>query len=219
MQPTTDTRPATAAPSETTDTGAGAKAITGNTAPLTAEYYAARLRYLQAQLQRARAQEAEHGALVAMYRAAQHASDGDRHMLATLAERDQHNARECARRTEQHIGALLRDHPEALRAFEPHAVEPHAVVTITIRRDEITTHATLHMGFQFHGQQTERRQDRLFWRSTDADWVEHEYTLGIELVEFLDGIDLPRRVADMLPRAPTPAGLAAAAEAAAALRA
>jgi hypothetical protein len=214
MQPTTDTRPATAAPHATTDTGAGAKAITANTAPLTAEYYAARLRYLQAQLQRARAQEAEHGALVAMYRAAQHASDGDRHMLATLAERDQHNARECAKRTEQHIDALLRDHPEALQG-----VEPHAVVTITIRRDEITTRATLHMGHQFNAQQTERRQDRLFWRSPDPDWVDHEDTLGIELVEFLDGIDLPRRVADMLPRAPTPAGLAAAAEAAAALRA
>ncbi len=214
MQPTTDTRPATAAPSDTTDTGAGAKATTANAAPLTAEYYAARLRYLQAQLTRARAQEAEHGALVAMYRAANHASDGDRHMLATLSERDQHNARECGKRTEQHIDALLRDHPEALQA-----VEPHAVVTITIRRDEITTRATLHMGHQFHAQQIERRQDRLFWRSPDADWVDHEDTLGIELVEFLDGIDLPRRVADMLPRAPTAAGLAAAAEAAAALRA
>ena len=213
MQSTTDTRPATAAPHATTDTGAGAKAITATAAPLTAEYYAARLRYLQAQLLRARAQEAEHGALVAMYRAANHASDGDRHMLATLAERDQKAASDNAKRIERHISELLRDHPEAMLG-----VEPHAVVTITIRRDEITTRATLHMGHQFNAQQTARRQERVFWRTPDADWVEHEDTLGIELVEFLDGIDLPRRVADMLPRAPTPAGLAAAAEAAAALR-
>lgn len=219
MQSTTDTRPETTAPHATTDTGAGAQASTAATAPFTAaplsaEYYAARLRYLQAQLQRARAQEAEHSALVAMYRAAHHASDGDRHMLATLAECDAQTAHASAVRVEQLIADLLREHPEALQA-----VEPYAVVSITIRRDEITTRATLHMGHQFHAQQTERRQSQMFWRGVDPEWITHENTLGIELVEFLDGIDLPLRVADMLPRAPTPAGLAAAAEAAAVLRA
>lgn len=213
MQPRTDLRPDTAAPEREIDTGTAEKAITRRVRPDAPGYYPARLRYLRVQLQRVRAEEREHEALAAMYRAAGHANDGDRHMLATLADRDTGNARQLAERIERDIETLTTEHPEALLG-----TDPHAVVTITIERDRIVTVAALHMGRIVHATQTERRNDRLFWRCHDPEWNECRARLGDEFVEFLESIDLPRRVADMLPRPATPAGAAIVADAAAALR-
>lgn len=213
MQPSTDPRPDTATPERAGDTGTAAQAITRREPPPAPGYYTARLRYLQAQLLRARAEEQEHKALSAMYHAAQHACDGDRHMLATLADRNASNARTLGDRIERDIEALAREHPEALLG-----IDPHAVVTMVIRRDEITTRVMLCMGTAAHAHQTERRQQNMFWRCVDPEWIDHRDRLGTELVEFLESIDLPSRVADMLPRPATAAGAAHVAEAAAAMR-
>lgn len=197
-------QPTTAAPHTATDTGAGGEAITPAAVRPAPSYHAARLRYLQAQLLRARAEENEHGALAAVSLAAGDTSDGDRHMLAALAQRDADTARKLADRIERDMADLVRLHPDAVLG-----IEPHAVVTITIRRDEITTRAMLCMGQLYHASHTESRSGRMFWRSTDADWIVHEEKLGTELVEFLESIDLPTGVANMLPR-PATAAIAAA---------
>lgn len=217
MQPNTDQRPDTAAPDRAPDTGTAEQAITHAGEAAAPGYYPARLRYLRAQLQRAQAEEREHEALSAMYRAAQHASEGDRHMLATLADRDAAAARQLAERLERDIATLISDHPEAMLG-----TDPHAVVSITITHDKITTRATLFMGCAHFAQQIDVRAPRGGgWVCRSREWDRYRDRIGTEMIELLEsiGITAPRRVADMLPRAAAPAGAAIVASAAAALRA
>lgn len=215
MQPNTDQRPDTAAPDRAPDTGTAEQAITHRVTADAPGYYPARLRYLRARLQRVQAEEREHDALSAMYHAAQHASEGDRHMLATLADRDASNARRLAEGLEREIESLTAEHPEAMLG-----TDPQAVVSITITHDKIVTRATLFMGCAQYAQQIDIRAPRGGWVCRSKEWERHRQRLGAEVVEFMESIGItgPRRVADMLPRPATPAGAAIVAEAAAALR-
>ncbi|MDR0182427.1 hypothetical protein [Lysobacter arvi] len=88
--------------------------------------------------------------------------------------------------------------------------EPMAVIVVTVHRDRIEQHARLVMGTAASASRRWTRVGGSSWRCSDADWAEHEEALGVELTEFCEAMDLPSRVADMLPRPPAPASRAAA---------
>lgn len=79
-------------------------------------------------------------------------------------------------------------------------VEPMAVVVITIRRDRIEQVARLLMGGTHSASRVWERAGRCSWQSRDPDFGLHEERLGLELAEYMEALDLPTRVADMLPR-------------------
>lgn len=83
-----------------------------------------------------------------------------------------------------------------LYAQEP----PHATVTIEVRRDQIHMRAALSMGSSVTATRDWHRDTGGAWRSKDPDFAARELTTGVELAEFVDAIDLPMRIADMLPR-------------------
>ena len=89
-----------------------------------------------------------------------------------------------------------------------------AMVMVQIRRDRIAVVATLDMG----GLQTVSRTWVLespgVWRSHDQYFIAAEDRIGVELAEYLDALELPLRVARMLPRPASAAGATAMAEAA-----
>lgn len=88
------------------------------------------------------------------------------------------------------------------------------VVMLHVRRDRIAVVATLDMGGVHAISRTWAREAAGVWRTTQPDFVAAEERIGVELAEYLDGLDLPTRVAEMLPKPATAAGLAAMAEAA-----
>lgn len=81
---------------------------------------------------------------------------------------------------------------------------PMAVIVTTVHRDRIQQTARMVLG----GTQTATRtwtRDRPSggsWKSRDMDWHDHEDRIGIELAEYMHALDLPTRVAAMLPRLP-----------------
>ena len=79
---------------------------------------------------------------------------------------------------------------------------PMAVVVMVITKDHITQHAHLHMGGFHPATRNFLRTGPSSWRSKDPEFIEHEQRIGIELAEFVDGLDFPSRIADMLPRVP-----------------
>ena len=83
--------------------------------------------------------------------------------------------------------------------------EPIALVVVAITRNRITVQAALHMGGHQLVQRCWERVDNhgnSAWSSRDPEFIAHEERIGIELAEFADALDLPDRVANMLPRAP-----------------
>jgi len=89
-----------------------------------------------------------------------------------------------------------------------------AAVLIHISRDRIAFSATLDMGGLQSVTRTFTADSNGGWRSQQPDFIAAEERIGVELAEYLDGLDLPTRVAAMLPRPATPAGNAAMAAAA-----
>lgn len=75
-----------------------------------------------------------------------------------------------------------------------------AVVATVITADGITTTVQLRMGGVQAVQRTWTRCGRGSFQTHDPEFVSHEDRIGIELAEFADAIDLPVRVANMLPR-------------------
>ena len=53
------------------------------------------------------------------------------------------------------------------------------------------------------------RGERGFWNSRDPEFILAEDRIGVELAEFVDRLDFPGRVAEMLPRLPGSASTAA----------
>lgn len=90
-----------------------------------------------------------------------------------------------------------------------------ALLLVSISPDRVRMTASLVMG---NGSQTVarswHRRGKGTWESRDPEFIDAEERLGVELAEWLDAIDLPTRVANMLPRPGTPAAAAAIAEAA-----
>ena len=89
-----------------------------------------------------------------------------------------------------------------------------AVVMLHIHRDRVAVIATLDMGGHSTVSRTWSLDGSGAWRTRDPEFIAAEDRIGIELVEFLDNLELPFRVAQMLPKPPTAAGVAAMAEAA-----
>jgi len=89
-----------------------------------------------------------------------------------------------------------------------------AAVLIHISRDRIAFTATVDMGGLQSVTRTFAADPKGGWRSQQPDFIAAEERIGVELAEYLDALDLPTRVAAMLPRPATPAGNAAMAAAA-----
>lgn len=77
---------------------------------------------------------------------------------------------------------------------------PHATVTIEVHHDQILMRAALCMGNSITVSRRWDRADGGGWKSNGDDFASRELNTSVELAEFADGIDLPTRVADMLPR-------------------
>lgn len=92
--------------------------------------------------------------------------------------------------------------------------ECSAVVMLHIRRDRVALVATLDMGGLCTVSRTWSAESPGVWRTRDQEFIAAEDRIGVELAEYLDGLNLPFRVAQMLPKPPTAAGVAAMAEAA-----
>lgn len=97
--------------------------------------------------------------------------------------------------------------PKAITAAAP----PMATIAMVVFQDHIQLTGTLHFGFS--SRKVSRRWDRITartWRTNDPEFIAAEERIGLEMAEFLDSLDLPHKVADMLPRPPAPGSTAAA---------
>ena len=94
------------------------------------------------------------------------------------------------------VNAQLRAMHSDIFAQEP----PHATVTFDIRHDQIQMRVALSMGNTISANREWKRQPGDGWRTDSEDLAARELTLGVELAEFADAIDLPTRVANMLPK-------------------
>jgi hypothetical protein len=84
-------------------------------------------------------------------------------------------------------------------------------VSLVISRDRILVMGSLRMGSTQQVLRTwERASGNSSWKTRDPEFIAHEHRIGLELAEFLDAIDLPGRVANMLPRLPATNSTAAA---------
>lgn len=93
----------------------------------------------------------------------------------------------------------------------PAAAQPMATITMLVFPDRIFLSGSLEFGRSTR--RVMRHWDRITpgtWRTNDPEFIAAEGRIGLELAEFLDGIDLPHKVADMLPRPPAPGSTAAA---------
>lgn len=76
---------------------------------------------------------------------------------------------------------------------------PSAVIVITVHHDTITQCARLVLGESHTVSRTWKRIGRGLWQSHEPEFLEAEERIGPELAEYLDGLDLPTGVADLLP--------------------
>lgn len=79
---------------------------------------------------------------------------------------------------------------------------PMAVVVTVITADRITQRAHLHMGGIQSAAMDWHRVGPSSWRTNDREFIESEDRLGPALAEYMEGLDLPSKVANMLPRRP-----------------
>lgn len=82
---------------------------------------------------------------------------------------------------------------------------PMAVVVTVITADRITQHAHLHLGGLHTAVRDWRRTGNRSWTSRDDEFIASEERIGVELAEYADQMELPIRIANMLPHAPASA--------------
>lgn len=209
MDTNTDT-PATAHPPVDPGTGAGADAITRR--PDTERVHAftqASVHWLELQAAARRADAAMYQALARAHEADPFLADPSRGVLIDSARERADACEEAARALDARAAVLRQDLPPPAPLQEP----PLAVVVLTVERDRIVQTARLVMGGTHTCKRTWTRQGTCSWRTTDPEWLAGENRIGLELAEFMDDVDLPTRVADMLPRPANPDAAAKAAEA------
>ena len=78
---------------------------------------------------------------------------------------------------------------------------PYAVVVTVITRDSIRQQAILQMGGRHTASREFHRTGQWSWRATQNEFIAAEERIGLELAEYMDQLDLPTRVANMLPHA------------------
>lgn len=86
---------------------------------------------------------------------------------------------------------------------------PMAVVVTVITANRITQRVHLHMGGVQSAARDWQRTGPGSWRTSDPEFIEAEDRLGVELAEYMEALDLPSRVANMLPRRPADTSSAA----------
>ncbi|CEM57808.1 hypothetical protein ABFU56_08825 [Xanthomonas campestris pv. campestris] len=93
-----------------------------------------------------------------------------------------------------------------------------ATITMHVTHGAVVVTATLNMGPLREARQTweRRRGTGTGWKLIDGPrlWTTAEDRISTELAEFMDGLDFPFDLANMLPRRPTAAAAAAVAQAA-----
>lgn len=87
--------------------------------------------------------------------------------------------------------------------------ESSVVVMLHVQRDRIAIIATLDMGGLHTVSRTWVAESPGVWRTRQPEFAAAEDRIGTELAEYLDALELPSRVARMLPKPPTAAGFAA----------
>ncbi|HYG06883.1 MAG TPA: hypothetical protein VD865_10815 [Stenotrophomonas sp.] len=106
----------------------------------------------------------------------------------------------------------------AVAAYERALGECSATITMHVTHDTVVVAAVLHMG-QHRGasQRWERRRGAgQGWKLVDGPrlWTADEERISTELANFMDGLDFPFALANMLPRRPSVAVSESIAEAA-----
>lgn len=193
--------PATTHTPEAPGTGTGAQASTPSPRPSAyAEchhYIRVSIRQLEAVVRRCRAEAQEHRLMAEAHRADPFLSPSERDLYAGHAEQRARRADEYGDLVQRRVDGMRREYPAAALS-EP----PAAEVRMHIQRDEIALSAQLRMGGAQHAvtQRWLREPGRPGWRSADPVWGLAEARLGLELAEYMEALDLPTRVADMLPR-------------------
>ena len=76
---------------------------------------------------------------------------------------------------------------------------PYAVVVTVITRDSIRQQAILQMGGRHTASREFHRTGQWSWRAGQNEFIAAEERIGLELAEYMDQLDLPTRVANMLP--------------------
>lgn len=200
MYTSTNESPATALTPTVPGTGTGAQATTRPpTQAERMEFAQAMVAYLDAQAAYHRAGETMNLLAATAYELDPHTLAADRMGMAEMA-RD-HAKKHALAATEMDRRAnLLRPDPAPAATT---ADEPCAVVVVTVQRDRIQCTARLMMGGTRTVNRTWNRVGASAWKSRDPEFIDSEDRIGIELAEFVDSIDLPDRVAAMLPRRPS----------------
>ncbi|MBV6864071.1 MULTISPECIES: hypothetical protein [Xanthomonas] len=106
----------------------------------------------------------------------------------------------------------------AVAAYDRSMGDCSATITMHVTHGAVVVTATLNMGPLREAHQTweRRRGTGTGWKLIDGPrlWTTVEDRISTELAEFMDGLDFPFDLANMLPRRPTAAAAAAVAQAA-----
>jgi hypothetical protein len=198
MQTRTGETPSTISTAQASGTGPAAEASTYLYHPdELAEYQAANIDTLEADLGRAHACAASARAHARCVLANPYLDESQRQTIAATFQTNLEFWTQFAAELRKRL-ALLR--PQA----QVETSEPVAIIVISVQRDHIQQTAKLQMG----GTSTVTRHwDRVgahsFQSADRNDWAEFEERIGVELAEYMDGLGLPMKVADMLPRSPS----------------
>lgn len=206
MQPSTSIAPATAPLTEIGTGTAGANPSTASEQSpeqLLEAFTRACIANLEAEAAHHRAEETVHRTRAQAHRVDPYLSQADRVLLAAAAEHQALGAAELADRAQRRANAM--------RLEAGITAEPLAVITITVQRDRIQETARLFMGGTHQASRSWERVGSHSWRSRDAEWSAHEDRIGVELVEWMEALSFPERLANLMPR---PARKSAALEAA-----
>ncbi|MEB1942372.1 hypothetical protein VDR83_10885 [Xanthomonas campestris pv. campestris] len=107
---------------------------------------------------------------------------------------------------------------QTVDAYDRSMGDCSATITMHVTHGAVVVTATLNMGPLREARQTweRRRGTGTGWKLIDGPrlWTTAEDRISTELAEFMDGLDFPFDLANMLPRRPTAAAAAAVAQAA-----
>ncbi|HEY4583952.1 MAG TPA: hypothetical protein VIG88_14000 [Lysobacter sp.] len=198
MQSTSGITPATAPRPADPATGAGAQATTRT------EVLWARIHFFEAQRDQHRAQATVQDALIHSYAVDPSLPAPERLILTECAQFEAQQAREAAELADGKAIELRGQLPRG------EAQDACAIGVVTIQRDRIVLTAKLVMGGTHTVTREWTRLESGGWRSRGPEFITAEERLGVEFAEWMDSIDVPGRVATMLPRRPSPTSTAAA---------
>ncbi|MGH8077743.1 MAG: hypothetical protein ACREPE_10505 [Lysobacter sp.] len=195
MHPNPEINPVSKATRAVASTGSAAQATTlARDTQALEDYTLASLEYLDATA-------AHHRADAIMYRALAHAHrldpflvPSDRTWMARAADDRAESSVDQALTIEQRADRIRTQTPAAAGRESP-----MAVIVVTVLRDRIRQTARLVAGHTRSASRSWQRIGANSWKSRDPEWAEHDGRIGLELAEYMDALELPTRVAAMLP--------------------